>query len=151
MDQSIVLAKNYKMWKSSITLLIALFTWNAVLGGMGTLVLCLHNDGEMHVELAGETFHSNTEDCAETEKSVDVSDCVSCTDIVLEAVDLGPTRQNELASVQMPSPVVSDAHIFLARAVIPSKFCNEYGRFSRAPPQAESTVQWISRTIALRL
>ena len=139
------------MWKLSTTLLIALFTWNSVLGSMGTLVLCLHNDGEMHVELAGETFHLNAEDRVGTEKSVDISDCVSCTDIVLEAADLGPTRPNELASVHVPSQVVSDAYIFLAKAVSSPKFCTEYGQSSRAPPAVKSTVQLISQTIALRL
>lgn len=139
------------MWKFSVTALMTLFAWNSVLGGVSTLVLCFHVNGKTHIELAGETFHPNSEKCACAEKTTDVFDCTSCTDIVLEASDLGLMRPNELALVHLTTPIVSDACIPLTPVISPSISCTKSEQPARAPPEAESTSLMISRTIVLRL
>ena len=139
------------MWKFSVALLIVLFTWNSVSGNIGTLALCLHSDGKMHIESAGEISCPNVKDCLGAKNSVDTSDCVSCMDIELKAVDLGLMKLHEPVSVHTPSPIASDVHTLLAKALFLPKFHTKYGQPTRAPPEANSTTQQISRTIVLRL
>jgi hypothetical protein len=139
------------MWKFSAVILILLSAWNSVLGGVGTLVLCFHNNGKTHVDLAGEAVHPNAGECAGEQESSGVSNCTSCTDILLEAFDLEPARPDELTSVHVPDPVVSGTDFLLERAIFPLKFHAEYGQPVRDPPEGEPIPLLVSRTIVFRL
>lgn len=113
--------------------------------------MCLHSDGEIHIELAGKNPRSESPCCDNSEYLVGNYDCISCTDILLQVADLGPIRLNELASVDLPTLNVSEAQFDLVAMGHPPKPESESWNRTRAPPEVEPTSQQISRTIVLRL
>ena len=137
--------------KSSQVLLLFLFCWNSVFAGTEGIILCLHKSGDMHVELAGEKFERTFPDCNESKVQIGDYECLSCTDILLEAADLGPIRPNELVPVELPTLNVSEVPFILTAIGIPDKLRFQSWNRTRAPPGVEPTSQQISRVIVLRL
>lgn len=130
---------------------LLLFSWNSVLGGMDALVLCLHSEGDAHVELMGKNAPEAKTDCVGSETSFDDSDCLPCTDLVLESADLGPMRAQELDSVKVPLPLVSSCLEPSSVSALRPGLEVAISHPTRGPPDVVATSQLISRIIVLRL
>lgn len=132
-------------------ILLLLFSWNSVLGGMDALVLCLHSEGDAHVELMGKNAPEAKTDCVGSETSFDNLNCPPCTDLVLESADLGPTRAHELASVKVPLPLVSSSPEQPSVSALRPGLEVANSHPTRGPPDLVRTSELISRIIVLRL
>ncbi|MDQ8195260.1 hypothetical protein QEH59_12545 [Coraliomargarita sp. SDUM461004] len=139
--------------KITVAALLSLFAWNAVFGGVGGLLLCLHQSMTLHPELiSGKVF-----DCASV--SVDqsaelkcISESESCVDVELEAVDLPQVRLDEAQS----APVFNPLHALLSTTfeVVEQNFTlKEIAHIvqAQAPPELLDTSVLVAQTVNLRL
>lgn len=131
-------------------MLMMLFFWNSVLGGMNALVLCLHSGADAHVELIGNDAYGADTGCIGSEDSIAESDCPPCVDLVLESADLGPIRALELASVQVFVPLISSSPEPLSLVALRPSLQVAMPHPKRGPG-VEPASEMISRTIVLRL
>lgn len=132
-------------------ILTLLFTWNSLLGGMGELVLCLHANGDTHVELAGKEAAKKEACCEHTEISIDWDACPPCTDLTLESVDLESIRPNEFESVPIEmAALATNSHLF-AESPLGWGIDVAISHPTRAPPSVEPASELIRRTTVLRL
>lgn len=80
--------------KIGIVGLIGLFAWNALFGAFGGILLCIHQDLDMHVEeeVVAETASCASGDCEtiQVDTCIDSGEC--CIDIELRAEKLPVTR-----------------------------------------------------------
>lgn len=119
---------------------------------MNALVLCLHQEGKVHIELLAKDAPDEESNCAGSDIRVSDSDCPPCTDISLASVDLGSFRSSDLESVQAPLPValpliagnLTEAALHLRSAIVRPQL-------PRGPPVCEALSKLVSRFIVLRL
>lgn len=74
------------------------------MAGAPSLLLCLHDDFELHFESEG-SAHEHCEDGHDHVTSQEVELCVvneGCTDLELHGSELIPSRLNEVHSVDLP-------------------------------------------------
>ena len=105
----------------------------------------------MHVELAGGNFELTLPNCNESKVQIGDYECLSCTDLLLEAADLGPIRPHELVSVELPTLNVSEVPFRLIAIAIPDDLKFQSWNRTRTPLGVEPTSQQISRVTVLRL
>lgn len=128
------------------------FVWNSVLGGMDALVLCLHSEGEAHIEVLGKDTPGADGACAGSDAEFSTSECPPCTDITLASVDLGSMRSHEVASVQVRVPLIATQDTgVLPEATLRPKSHEFRPKLPRGPPDVEPVSEQISRLIVLRL
>tara|TARA_B100001971_G_scaffold135579_1_gene125227 strand:- start:8258 stop:8686 length:429 start_codon:yes stop_codon:yes gene_type:complete len=139
--------------KITVAALLSLFAWNAVFGGVGGLLLCLHKSMALHPEM----ISGKVSDCAP--ESVDqsaelscLSDEESCVDVELEAVDLPQVRLDEAQS----APVFNPLHALLSATfeVVEQNFTlREIAHIvqAQAPPELLDTSVLVAQTVNLRL
>ncbi len=135
----------------STVLLILLLAWNSVLGGYEAL-LCLHPEGDAHMELVGPGEpHADESGCFAPKSTASIEAVATCTDWLIGSADTGPYRNNELKSVKVLAPVVGgDLHWLAESMILPSR-----------PPAVslplvqdlpgDASAPLITRTIVLRL
>ena len=138
------------MRSACTVVLMMLFSWNSVLGGIDALILCLHPEGDAHVELLGKDAPVAV-DCASAEHSIRSSDCTPCTDLVLASAEIGAARIQEVASVQVPTPMVGDSPKLLPRIESAVGRQIALSHPTRDPPGVEPASEMFRRLIVLRL
>ncbi|MGB0743632.1 MAG: hypothetical protein ACPGSB_03810 [Opitutales bacterium] len=134
-------------------ILTLLFVWNSLLGAMGELVLCLHANGDTHLELAGKKAPEKEHCCEHTETEILIAPdaCPPCTDLILESVDLESIRPNGFESAPPAMAVLpSDSHFLTERALRPGTDV-AVSHPTRGPPDAEPASELIRRVVILRL
>lgn len=116
------------------------------------LALCLHSKGAAHVELLSKDAGEANTGCIGSEDSIAESDCPPCIDLVLESTELGPTRAQELALVQVPVPLVTTSSSErLSVAALRPGLQVAISHPTRGPPDVVPASEMISRIIVLRL
>lgn len=96
--------------KFTVIWLLSLFVWNVALAGVPSVLLCLHDDFEVHFETEGST-HEHCEDGHDHVESQEVELCVvkdDCTDLELQGAELIPSRLNEVHSIDLPVLAVAE-------------------------------------------
>ena len=139
------------MRASLAVILTLLFVWNSLLGGMGELVLCLHADGDTHVELAGKEMPKHEPCCEHAEVSIAPVDCPPCTDLTLESVDLESIRPNAFESVSIGMAALAGNSNFFAEPALRSGIDASVCHPTRGPPDVEPASELVRRIIMLRL
>ena len=131
--------------------LISLFAWNAVFGAFGGLVLCIHENFDVHVDedaAAGVPCSDSHEEADQAISCVDEDE--SCVDIELIAELLPATRLDLAASFVFPQAVdiVLIDHFKLVEPsiVIVSKMAA-----SRAPPHVCWLTDFYLKTAVLQV
>lgn len=132
-------------------ILTLLFVWNSVFGGMDSLVLCLHSEGDSHIEVVGKDIHDEKNDCAGSDVSLSEAEHPPCTDIVLGSIDLDSIRTNELGSIQIPQLAVAGIQGSCTEPAPLPHLALLSTHPKRGPPNVEPTSQLVSRIIVLRL
>jgi hypothetical protein len=139
--------------RSTFAVILALlFVWNSLLGAMGELVLCLHADGEAHVELAGKAAPKKETCCDQHEEiTIAPADCPPCTDLTLESVDLESIRPNEFESIPVEmADMVTESNNFAEPRLRPG-VDHVFAHPTRGPPDVEPASELIRRVVVLRL
>ena len=142
--------------KITVAALLSLFAWNAVFGGVGGLLLCLHKSMALHPEL----ISGKVSDCAP--ESVDpsaelscLSDKESCVDVELEAVELPQVRIDEAQSISVSSGLhaLHALHSATYEVVALNFTLREIAHVvqAQAPPELLDTSVLIAQTVNLRL
>lgn len=142
--------------KITVAALLSLFAWNAVFGGVGGLLLCLHKSMALHPEL----ISGKVSDCAP--ESVDpsaelscLSDEESCVDVELEAVELPQVRLDEAQSISIFSGLdtLHALHSATYEVVEQNFTLREIAHVvqAQAPPELLDTSVLIAQTVNLRL
>jgi len=140
------------MRSSLAVILTLLFTWNSLLGAMGELVLCLHVDGEAHLELAGKHVPEKEACCDEhPEIWITPVDCPPCTDLTLELVDLESIRSNEFESIPVELAALAGDSNNFAEPTMRFGVDVALAHPTRGPPDVEATSELIRRVVVLRL
>lgn len=128
---------------------MSLFAWNSLFGGVGGLLLCLHENFDLHPELGA----GDATDCGSAEEdggseAACLSKSESCVDIAIDAVQL-PSRIDEVQSL----PVFSALHVETAEVTAPSFTLKEIAHIvqAQAPPELLDTSVLIAQTVNLRL
>ncbi len=138
--------------KICIVGLISLFTWNVLLGAFGGLLLCIHQDLDIHVddESACETAcpDAHEEEAHETESCL--SEDESCVDIELIAEQLPATRLNSGVAMTLPQATFTTL-IECVPASQPSLTFIYKSAAPRAPPQARWLTDFYLQTTVLRV
>ena len=96
--------------KITVLWLLSLFVWNVAFAGVPSLLLCLHDDFQLHFESEDST-HGHCEDGHNHVESQEVELCVvkdDCTDIELQGAELIPSRLDEVHSVELPILALAD-------------------------------------------
>jgi hypothetical protein len=139
--------------KITVAALLSLFAWNAVFGGVGGLLLCLHKSMALHPEL----ISGKVSDCAP--ESVDpsaelscLSDEESCVDVELEAVELPQVRIDEAQSIPVSSALYA-LHSAIYEVVALNFTLREIAHIvqAQAPPELLDTSVLVAQTVNLRL
>jgi hypothetical protein len=138
--------------RSTLAVILALlFVWNSLLGAMGELVLCLHADGDAHVELAVKEAPEHDVCCDHTEITIAPVDCPPCTDLTVESVDLESIRPNEFESIPVEmAALVTDSNNF-GEPTLRTGVDVALAHPTRGPPDVEPASELIRRVIMLRL
>lgn len=131
---------------------MSLFTWNALLGAFGGLLLCIHQDIGMHVKTDCESETT----CADThENTVNpgpfLAEDKSCVDVELIAELLPATRlKSEMAAPPLPAaPLVALIEIV---PLVERPLAHVYKSIAaRAPPQARWLTDIYLQTTVLRV
>ena len=125
--------------KIAILGLLCLFTWNVALAGIPTILVCLHEWADLHIEAdAGEAHH-----CEDVHThAVTGGGCAvehDCTDIELQGADLIPTRVNEIEFIVLPTfDLLSMPYVIFGFDYIPTRLFSL--PLLRAPP----AVHWLT-------
>lgn len=91
--------------KFTVAWLLGLFVWNVALAGVPSLLLCLHADSLVHLQLA-ESGDSHCEETHEHAASGEPGICVmedDCTDLQLLGSEQIPSRLNEVETPDLPA------------------------------------------------
>ena len=132
-------------------MLLLLFVWNSVLGGAQTIVLCVHQEGKTHVELAAKTVWGSKADCTDADTSLGHPKCPPCTDVVLNSAKPELTRTNVLGLATVPLPgVAAQAQPFSAAPEGDATLAPG-AHPTRGPPEVEHASEMFRRLIVLRL
>jgi hypothetical protein len=76
--------------------LVSLFTWNAVFGAFGGLLLCFHDDRSLHPELAAGAHNDcDAGDAGDAMGKGCLSELESCVDLELKAIELPDARVDD--------------------------------------------------------
>lgn len=118
---------------------------------MDSLVLCLHSEGDSHIEVFGKDIHDEESDCAGSDVALSEAEHPPCTDIVLGSIDLGSIRTNELGSIQIPQFAVAGIQGSCTEPAPLPHLALLSAHPKRGPPNVEPTSQLVSRIIVLRL
>ncbi|PXA03009.1 hypothetical protein DDZ13_13885 [Coraliomargarita sinensis] len=138
--------------RASLAVILALlFVWNSLLGAMGELVLCLHTDGETHVEIAGKEAPEHETCCDHSEISIVPIDCPPCTDLTLESVDLESIRPNEFESIPVEISALFSESDICAEPKLRDCLGHALAHPTRGPPDVEPASELIRRVVVLRL
>jgi len=139
--------------KITVAALLSLFAWNAVFGGAGGLLLCLHQSMALHPELiSGKSFDCAPESVDQSAELKCISESESCLDVELEAIDLPQVRIDEVQS----APVFNPLHALLSatfEAVEQNFTLREIAHVvqAQAPPELLDTSVLVAQTVNLRL
>ena len=102
----------------SAVLLILLLAWNSVLGGYEAL-LCLHPEGDAHMELVGPGEpHAAESGCSVARSASCLESVDSCTDLLIGSADTGPFRSNELETDRVLAPAPGSELHWLAETTL---------------------------------
>jgi hypothetical protein len=139
--------------KLTVAALLSLFAWNAVFGGVGGLLLCLHQSMALHPEL----ISGKVSDCApeSVDQSTELSclfDEESCVDVELEAVELPQVRLDEAQSILIFSALYA-LHSATYEVVEQNFTLREIAHVvqAQAPPELLDTSVLVAQTVNLRL
>ena len=128
-----------------------LFLWNALLGGSDAFVLCLHSEGDVHVEILGKDAQSEPADCVGDPALQEVPDCPPCTDLVVGSNDLGHLLSNTVVTGGQVHPDSSQvAWVSTGPDSNPGPASTSAHR-PRGPPDIVSLSEMIHRVIVLLL
>lgn len=128
-----------------------LFLWNALLGGSDAFVLCLHSEGDVHVEILGKDAQSEPADCVGDPALQEVPDCPPCTDFLVGSNNLGPLISNAVVTGGLVHPDFNQlTWAFTEPKFIPDPTSTIAHR-PRGPPDIVSLSEMIHRVIVLRL
>ena len=124
--------------------ILCLFIWNVALAAVPSILLCLHHDFKVHVESEG----SKSGHCGHEHQSAglqQIDQCSVdgvCTDLELQGGDLIPSRLNEMLTVDLPIPALSElSYSDLSRPVY-NRVCSLLPPV-RGPPVS---VHWLTDT-----
>ena len=137
--------------KMTTAALASLFAWNAVFGGVGGLLFCLHQNMTIHAEIVS----GNVSDCSSesVSRSAEPScrpESESCVDVQLEAVDLPEVRLDEVPSVSILSSFHSETYEVVEQSFTLREIAHIVQ--AQAPPESLlDTSVLVAQTINLRL
>ena len=118
--------------------------WNVVLGGFGSLILCLHDSGDIH-----SSSTQLAESCCDEDMDLDQHACENCTDLELEPVELISVRTQDS---DLPAPDLILSHVAITGLqVLASRNTAHEFRSQRAPPGCLQNCLLISGTIVLQV
>ncbi|MGZ0657400.1 hypothetical protein ACWPKS_17515 [Coraliomargarita sp. W4R72] len=126
--------------KICIVGLISLFTWNALFGAFGGLLLCIHQDLDMHVDEDSVNGFSCSSDHSPVNVEVSCVDAdESCVDIELLAEQLPPARLQSEAYYVAPLVLLAVLIDYLQVSEPSLAFV-----YQSAEPCAPSHVLWLT-------
>lgn len=134
--------------------LASLFAWNAVFGGVGGLLLCLHQSMALHPEIiSGKVTDCSSESVSRSAQPCCQPESESCLDVQLEAVDLPQMRLDEAQSISVSSALHA-LHSQTYEVVEQNFTLREIAHIvqAQAPPESLlDTSVLVAQTINLRL
>jgi hypothetical protein len=137
--------------KICIVGLISLFTWNALLGAFGGLLLCIHQDFDLHLDedsACKSVCADAHQERRETESCLSVDE--SCVDIELVAEQLPVTRlKSNTAPTLSLAPLVAIKES--VPAMVPTLTLVDQSRTPRGPPQPHWLTHVYLQTTVLRV
>ena len=127
--------------KFTVVWLLSLFVWNVALAGVPSLLLCLHDDFEVHFEAEdtceGHCESAHVESVAEHVVVCEIKE--DCTDIELQGGEQIPTRLNDSTIAELPVFVVFESAIAFPK--VPTVAGNAQ---LRAPARAPPPLDWLT-------
>jgi len=121
----------------------------SIFGTTDGIVLCLHKDGAIHIELGEKKTFDSASDCAGGQKALAINQCPSCTDVVLESSESQPASVERMDSAFKPLPLTGG--VLHPYQTLISQSRAEFAMYPpRGPPEVEPASLWVSRTIVLR-
>lgn len=136
------------MRKFAISLLALTFIWNSVLGGIDGLLLCLHDEGDWHVELL-ET--ESTADCDSSETVLSSKSCPPCVDVVVESSALDLSRPIDALGLKVPSFSAATFAEIKPYEFFKPEVDATLENPTRGPPAVEPICELIRRASVLRI
>ncbi len=130
---------------------LSLFAWNTVFGGVGGLLICLHQSMALHPEfISGKVSGCVSESDNQSAGSNCLSESESCVDVELEANNLPPqVRIDEVPSFPGSSALHSATFEVAERNFTLREIA--YIIQARAPPELLDTSVLVAQTVNLRL
>ena len=135
--------------KFTVVWLLSLFVWNVALAGVPSLLLCWHDDFEVHLESEDACDRhcdsAHLESAAEHVVVCEINE--NCTDIELLGGEQLPTRLNDSYVVELPVFVAVESAVVFPK--VPTVAVNaQLGAPARAPPPAHwLTDVYIKKTV----
>lgn len=123
-----------------ILAILALFTitLHVVAGGVGSIIICSHLNGDSHPIVTEN--HSDSEDCCDHGIVPSDEECNSCVDTKIEAGDLAKVPSQSERNL-LKGPVTQVDEMVQFEDLLPVKLSNLASRqLSRAPPPPASGI-----------
>lgn len=119
---------------------------------MDALVLCLHQQGNAHLELLGKDSPACGESPCEQDPAELVPDhCPPCVDFVFGSAELGPQLSNHSSGPSLPQWILQSSSQETHFPAPAPKTAFVAATPSRGPPATEPLCELIRRTSVLRL
>lgn len=129
---------------------LSLFAWNTVFGGVGGLLLCLHQNLELHPELISAEDSDRKSTCNDpSAKKTCLSGEESCLDVELKAVELPEGRIDEDQSLAHYNSDHRATHEIAEQNFSLRQIAHIVE--AQAPPDLLDASVLVARTINLRL